>query len=221
MGRERVRSVGEERTRPPSMVGTSAGRGACALVAVAGALLLGACGGSSSTTSTASAPVQPARRVTSIPQPLGAGADIVSASHGGPVKARKPAGSIDDEVNASGAIAINPCTLVTRAQAQAILGKPIGQPVSAPQGPTCIYKARGTTHAITLAVESLKFSTVAPQSQLRDRMSVTVSGHRAYCGVASGPTMILPLSAGRFLQITAPCPIAATFAAKALPHITS
>jgi hypothetical protein len=224
MGRERVWRVGEQRTRPPRVVGTSAGRGACALATIAaGALLLGACGGSTSSTTSnvADQPVQTARRVTPVPKPLGAGADIVSASHGGPVKARKPGGSIDDEVNASGAITINPCTLVTRAQAQAILGKPIGQPVSAPQGPTCIYKARGTTRVITLAVESLKFSTVAPQSQLRDRLSVTVSGHRAYCGVASGPTMILPLPAGRFLQITAPCPIAATFAARALPHIPS
>jgi hypothetical protein len=223
-GRPVARAGGEPvRSIRPAGAG-AAGRRACALVAVvAGALLLGACGGSTSSTtsSVANQPVQTARKVTPVPKPLGAGADIVSASHKATVKARKPAGSIDDEVNASGAQTIDPCTLVTRAQAQAILGKPISQPVSAPQGPTCIYKASGTARVITLAVESLKFSTVAPQSQLRDRLSVTVSGHKAYCGVASGPTMILPLSAGRFLQITAPCPIAATFAAKALPHIPS
>jgi hypothetical protein len=145
----------------------------------------------------------------------------VSSSHSGPVKARTPAGAVDDEVNASGAKALNPCTLVSRAEAQAILGKPVGEPVSAPQGPTCIYKPQGTTRVVTLAVESLHFSTIKPQSQLRDRMSVTVGGHTAYCGVAGTPTMILLLPAGRFLDVTAPCPLAAAFAAKALAHLAS
>jgi hypothetical protein len=202
-------------------VARSPRRSVCALLAAAvAALLLTACG-SSSSTSTVHPPVQAARKVTPIPRPLGAGADIVSTSHRGPVKARTPAGAIDDEVNASGAKTLNPCTLVSRAEAQAILGKPVGQPVSAPQGPTCIYKLRGTTRVVTLAVESLKFSTVKPQAQLRDRMSVTVSGHTAYCGVAGDPTMILPLSAGMFLDITAPCPLAAAFAARALTHLAS
>jgi hypothetical protein len=208
---------------PDSRTARSPGRSACALLppaaAAAAALLLSACGSSSPTTSTVHPPVQAASRVTPIPRPLGAGADIVSSSHTGPVKARTPAGAIDDEVNASGAKTINPCTLVSRAEAQAILGKPVGQPVSAPQGPTCIYKPQGKTPVVTLAVESLHFSTTKPQAQLRDRMSVTVSGHTAYCGVAGDPTMILPLPAGRFLDVTAPCPLAAAFAAKALSHI--
>jgi len=184
------------------------------------ALLLSACGSSSTaTSSTDHPPVQAASKVTPVPRPLGTGADIVSASRKGPVKARTPAGAIDDEVNASGAKTLNPCTLVSRAEAQTILGKPVDQPVSAPQGPTCIYKPRGTTRVVTLAVESLHFSTTKPQAQLRDRMSVTVSGHTAYCGVAGTPTMILPLPAGRFLDVTAPCPLAAAFAAKALGRL--
>jgi hypothetical protein len=200
----------------------SSGRSACALVtAAAAAMLLTACGGGSSSTSVAHQPIQAARRVTPVPRPLGAGADIVSSSRSGPVKAHTPAGAVDDEVNASGAKTLNPCTLVTRAEAQAILGKPVGEPVSAPQGPTCIYKPQGTTRVVTLAVESLHFSTIKPQSQLRDRMSVTVGGHTAYCGVAGTPTMILLLPAGRFLDVTAPCPLAAAFAAKALAHLAS
>jgi hypothetical protein len=200
----------------------SSGRSACALVtAAAAAMLLTACGGGSSSTSVAHQPIQAARRVTPVPRPLGAGADIVSSSHSGPVKARTPVGAVDDEVNASGAKALNPCTLVSRAEAQAILGKPVGEPVSAPQGPTCIYKPQGTTRVVTLAVESLHFSTIKPQSQLRDRMSVTVGGHTAYCGVAGTPTMILLLPAGRFLDVTAPCPLAAAFATKALAHLAS
>jgi hypothetical protein len=186
---------------------------------LAAALLLTACGGGSSSTGAAHQPVQAARRVTPVPRPLGAGADIVSASHNGPIKARTPAGAVDDEVNASGAKTLNPCTLVSRAEAQAILGKPVGLPVSAPQGPTCIYRPQGAKSFVTLAVEAEHFSQVKPQAQLRDRMSVTVSGHTAYCGVAGTPTMILPLPAGRFLNITAPCPLAAAFAAKALGRI--
>jgi hypothetical protein len=209
--------------RDCSMIGgaaKSSGRSACALVtAAAAAMLLTACGGGSST-ATVSADHPPVQ-VRPIPRPLGAGADIVSSSHSGPVKARTPAGAVDDEVNASGAKALNPCTLVSRAEAQAILGKPVGEPVSAPQGPTCIYKPQGTTRVVTLAVESLHFSTIKPQSQLRDRMSVTVGGHTAYCGVAGTPTMILLLPAGRFLDVTAPCPLAAAFAAKALARLAS
>ena len=194
---------------------------AAAAAAVAAVLLFSACGSSSPATDSADhPPVQTAGKVTPIPRPLGAGADIVSSTHGGPVKARTPAGAVDDEVNASGAKTLNPCTLVTRAEAQAILGKPVGQPVSAPQGPTCIYKPQGTTRVVTLAVESLHFSTTKPQSQLRDRMPVTVGGHTAYCGVAGDPTMILPLSSGRFLNVTAPCPLAAAFAAKALTRLS-
>jgi hypothetical protein len=207
-------------TRSPGRSGS-----ACALLlpaaAAAAALLLSACGSSSTETGSSAdhSPVQVASKVTPIPRPLGAGADIVSSSHTGPVKAHTPAGAIDDEVNASGAKTLNPCTLVSRAQAQAILGKPVGEPVNAPQGPTCIYKPQGAARTVTLAVESLHFSTVKPQSQLRDRMSVTVSGHTAYCGVAGDPTMILLLPAGRFLDVTAPCPLAAAFAAKALAHL--
>jgi hypothetical protein len=145
----------------------------------------------------------------------------VSATPKHPVKAREQAGTVDDEINSSGAKPLDPCALVSREEAQAILHKPVGKPVSAPQGPTCIYSPQSSKSVVTLAVESQKFSKVEPQAQLRDRMSVTVSGHTAYCGVAGTPTMILPLSAGRFLAISAPCPIAATFAAKALTHIAS
>ncbi|HEY5287249.1 MAG TPA: DUF3558 family protein [Solirubrobacteraceae bacterium] len=152
-----------------------------------------------------------------MPRSLGAGKIIPSQSS--PVKARKPSDSIDDEINASGAKTVDPCTLVTREEAQAIVGKPVGNPVDAPQGPTCIYSVQGAKAPVTLAVQSLHFSTVKPQSQLRDRITLTIAGHSAYCGVAGTPTLIVPLSAGRFLSVVAPCPIAASFAGKALGRI--
>ena len=214
------------------MNGPAVQKGGCALLSVtAVALSLAACGGSSSTggsssQGSANVPVQVARNTPPIPRSLGAGAahpttGAVHATRKHPVKGREQPGTVDDEINSSGARSLDPCALVSRAEAQAILRKPVGRPVSAPQGPTCIYSPRGSKNVVTLAVQSLKFSKVKPQARLRDRMSVTVSGHTAYCGVAGTPTMILPLPAGRFLTITAPCPVAATFAAKALAHIPS
>jgi hypothetical protein len=206
--------------------------GSCAVLPVAAALLLGACGGSSSSSSTSSASsassapipkgvvgarVQAGRGVTPISKFLGA--DQVRPTHRGPVRARAQAGMIDDEVSTTGAKPLDPCSLVTRAQAQAIVGKPVGPPVDAPQGPTCVYTASGFKGPITLAVVATDFSTVKPQAKLRDRMSVTVSGHPAYCGVAGAPTMVVPLTPEKFLTVVAPCPIAASFAATALGHV--
>ncbi len=209
--------------------------GSCAALPVAAALLLGACGGSSSSPSTSSASSSASSSSASVPKGVvGArvqagrgvmpiskflGADQVRPTRRGPVRARAQAGMIDDEVSTTGAKPLDPCSLVTRSQAQAILGKPVGQPIDAPQGPTCVYTAQGFKGPITLAVVATDFSTLKPQVHLRDRMSVTVSGHAAYCGVAGSPTMVVPLTPGKFLTVAAPCPIAASFAATALSHI--
>jgi hypothetical protein len=230
---------GEEHGRS---VGRAVRRGACVALPAAAALLLGACGGSSSSSSPSSGPsassapsasaaaaaathgvvggrVQAGRGVVPISKFLGA--DEVRRTRRGAVRARAQAGMIDDEVSTTGAKPLDPCSLVTRAQAQAIVGKPVGQPVDAPEGPTCVYTASGFKGPITLAVVATDFSTVKPQAQLRDRMSVTVGGHAAYCGVAGSPTMVVPLTRGKFLTVVAPCPIAASFAATALSHITA
>ena len=52
----------------------------------------------------------------------------------------------------------DPCTLVSQAQAQAIIGKPIGTPQEAPLGPTCIYRPVGAKSFITMTVESTNFA---------------------------------------------------------------
>jgi hypothetical protein len=185
--------------------------------------LIAGCGGTSAAhqaaitapTPSSSAPSTSARVNRTIP----VGRDLVVAN---PPRARRAQGvhqGPEDEFNATGAKTVNPCTLVSRSQAQAILGKQVGPPVEAPQGPTCIYKLRGTRNSITLAVESANFSKVTPQSQLRGRMSVTIRKHLAYCGTLGGPALILPLSGGRSLVVTAPCQLAAGFAATALGHL--
>jgi hypothetical protein len=214
-------------------------KGSCALLAATTTLALGACGGSSpspssssSSSSSASATVpkgvlgarvQAARGVRPVSQLLSAdqarAKDDVRPTSRRPVRARAQAGMIDDEVSNTGAKPLDPCSLVSRTQAQAILGQPVGQPVDAPQGPTCVYAPQGAKTQVTVAVIATNFSTLQPQAHLRDRMSVKVGGRAAYCGVAGSPTMIVPLSTGRYLTVTAPCPIAASFAARALSHI--
>jgi hypothetical protein len=210
--------------RHVSRPGKVARRGACILLPAAAATLLAACGGAStsaggpgSRAAVVDQRVQSARSVPPIPRLLGS--DKVSATRLRPVQARAQAGMIDDEVNATGAKTVHPCQLVSRAEARGIVGSRIGRPTEALQGPTCLYSQRSAKRLITLAVESNHFSKIRPQAQLRDRISLTVHGHAAYCGVASGPTMIVSLAAGRFLSVGAPCPIAASFAAKALAHL--
>ena len=178
------------------------------------ALLLAGCGGSKSAqVATVSST---ATTVTTSHAPIPLGKDKIKRITGKPVPAQGITGAPNDEVNASGAKKVDPCTLVTRAEAQAIVGKSVAAPIEAPQGPTCIYRADGGKSFITLAVESLAFSKVLPQSQLRDRISVTIAGHTAYCGNAGGQQLIVPLANGKFLAVSAPCPIAAAFAKKAL-----
>ncbi len=153
-------------------------------------------------------------------QPVGR--DIVSDQGANHIaKARGIGNEPNDEVNASGAKAQNPCTLVSRAEAQKIVGKPVAEPTEAPQGPTCIYQAQGATSYITLAVESKDFSKIEPQSQLHGRMSLTIAGHAAYCGTAGTQTLIVPLPNGKFMAVSAPCPVAASFAAKALSRVAA
>jgi hypothetical protein len=195
------------------------------------ALPLAGCGGASavngtsgSTASSSSANTSPsaaaaiARAQRHASQPVGR--DIVSDQSHQVYRARGVGTEPNDEVNASGTKKQDPCTLVSASEAQAIVGKPVGQPTEAPQGPTCIYRPEGAKSFITLAVESKNFSKIEPQSQLHSRISLTIGAHAAYCGTAGGaPTLIVPLSRGKFMAVVAPCPLAASFAAKALSRL--
>jgi hypothetical protein len=114
---------------------------------------------------------------------------------------------------------VKPCKLVTQAQAQAIVGHPIGAPQEAPLGPTCIFQSKGSASAITLAVESIDF--VSIRAHMRGRRRVEVAGHRAYCGYYGQQMTYVLLSGGRVLNVTAPCSLGLRFAAAALPHLRS
>lgn len=213
---------------------TALGRlGTSAALALTATLALGACG-SSSPERGSDAPVQSAQDVRPLQATHNAGRGHDRASgrrverHGssgtgqvrrsGPVRARSQPGLINDEVSSTAAKPIDPCTLVSRAQAEAILEGPVAAPVSAPQGPTCLYMPRRAGAIITLSLHS-RIGSARPQAQLAHRMPLHVDGRKAYCGVSGAPQLIVAVSGDRLMRISAPCPIAAAFAAKALTRI--
>jgi hypothetical protein len=205
---------------------------------------LAACGGSSSpshgaTTAAQQLPGQPADTSGSLDQSAppataaattGASASASAKKAAGATKASRP-----DPVSAknhtvrarrdgkfseqrgTGVKPLDPCTLVTRAEARAIVGRPIAALHQAPQGPTCIYQVHSARNLITMAVQNTSFT--APAQRAKNVTRVTLRGHKAYCVKRGGLVMLVPLSAGHVLNVTAPCPIAASFASKALARL--
>ena len=112
-----------------------------------------------------------------------------------------------------------PCKLVTRSQAQAIVGHSIAAPQEAPLGPTCIFQSTGSAGTITLTVESIDFASI--RAHIHNRKQLEVAGHRAYCGYYGQQMTYVLLSGGRVLNVTAPCSLGLRFAAAALPHLQS
>jgi hypothetical protein len=214
-----------------------AGGPLCVVLLAAASLLLAACGGSSPAPSASAAAggsqggqntlagpargtVRPARGTAS------AGANPGVVSGGAPMQ-RPLRGTGGDERNddnpgsadsgdGSAPGVLDPCTLVSRAQAEAIVGRLLAAPQEAPLGPTCIYQPRGAG-MVTVAVEPLDLSQL--ERQLRDRRRLTVGGHAAYCGRLGQPLTLVPLSGGRALSVTAPCAAGARFAAAALSRL--
>jgi hypothetical protein len=112
-----------------------------------------------------------------------------------------------------------PCNLVTRAQARAIVGEPLRQPVEAPQGPTCIYRTEAGRSFVTLAVQSLRFD--ALKRQIRRPQQIEVSSRTAYCGKLGQPMLYVPLASGRVLSVSASCDVARQFAVAAVQRLDS
>lgn len=181
---------------------------------VATALLASACGGSSSTRP----PVAPAVKNAAHP-------DVVSSSA---VAQRPMRGTGGTEINddnpaqadsghGGGNGVDDPCKLVSKTQAQAIIGEPIGTPQEAPLGPTCIYQPLHANRPVTVVVESINFARA--RSQIRHPIKVTMGSRTAYCGAYGHPTTLVPLTRGWVLNVTAPCAIGLQFAAKALTQL--
>jgi hypothetical protein len=111
----------------------------------------------------------------------------------------------------------NPCALVTKAQAQAILGAKLIDPLVAPQGPTCIYRDRAGRSFATISIQSQDFAVL--RSQVRRAERVEIADKAAVCGMHGQPTLYLPFSRGRVLSVAAPCDVAARLARRAVPRL--
>ncbi len=112
---------------------------------------------------------------------------------------------------------LNPCTLVSQAQAETILHKHVAAPDDAPLGPTCIYQPTGSSSFITVSIQPRSFATIS--RSIRNRKQYSVAGHTVYCGDYGQPTVFVPLSDGRVLNVTGPCAVGRQFAASALARL--
>jgi hypothetical protein len=110
-----------------------------------------------------------------------------------------------------------PCNLVSRAQAQTILGGPVMAPVEAPQGPTCIYRSRTGKAFVTVAVQSNELKRV--KHQLHGAQAVGVLDRNGYCGTYGQPMLYVGLPHKRVLSVAAPCSVAKRFAATAVARL--
>ena len=108
-----------------------------------------------------------------------------------------------------------PCGMVSRAQAVAIVGGKITKPVTAPNGPTCIYRTARDGRMFSVAVSSQAFDR-GFKRQVGRTQKLTVSGRSAYCATTTQPTLYVPLAEQRTLIVAAPCAVAQKFAATAL-----
>jgi hypothetical protein len=125
-----------------------------------------------------------------------------------------PLGVDNDEIQTTGAKPVNPCKLVTRAQASAILGA--GTTASErPQGPTCVYSNAGRT--VTLVVEDN--SVKALRQGARKATKVDVDGKTGWCIKYQSTAVIVGVSGGRVLRADGPCQAGVRFVAKALHRI--
>ena len=122
-----------------------------------------------------------------------------------------------NELKPSGASVLSPCTLVTRSEARAILGRPIAGLQKAAQGPTCIYRQQGTKRLVTVALQHSELS--AAQRSGKQVVRVNLRGHKGYCLKQGTLMMLVPLRDGQVLNVSAACPIAAQFATKALARL--
>jgi hypothetical protein len=206
-----------------------AGAGLKVLVgaSLACASLLAGCGGTSSPPVGSSVP--PPQPVAARPTPAGSNPDIGKAavqstprrtqsvvSSSRVQKGRRSRTRAIDEGSAP-RVQFNPCTLVRRPEAEAILRGPIASVVEAPLGPTCIYTLAASKKDITVAVEEVGIAQA--RNQMRKPNVVHVRGRQAYCGRLGNPMLFAPVADGRVLNVTAPCAVARRFAAVALGRL--
>jgi hypothetical protein len=125
-----------------------------------------------------------------------------------------PTGEDNDEVQSTGAKPVEPCRLVTRKEATAILGKGT-KAVERPQGPTCVYTNAGRT--VTLAVETNSVKQL--RKEARKSTKVDLGGKTGYCVKYQTTAVITGISEGRVLRADGPCQAGVRFVTKALRRL--
>jgi hypothetical protein len=182
-----------------------------ALLLVPAALVLAGCGSSAPT---APAPGSPERPLVAKPSETSSEPTTGRSSQGGN---GSPFAQIVQGQSKHPQSRFTPCNLVTRPEAQAIMGGSVRQPLEAPQGPTCIYRAAKGQRMVTIAVQGMDFAQVKPL--LQHRKPVTTSGRTGFCGIYGQPMLYVPLTGGRVLTVGAECAVAQRFAAKAVRQL--
>ena len=130
---------------------------------------------------------------------------------------QEPPATNSNEDEPNGVKKVNPCSLVSRSEAQTITGRAVAASTEAPLGPTCIYELRGSKAVITLAVESTTLSQAT--NHMRDRTPIDIRTRHGYCGRLGAGMLFVPLPGGQVLNVTAPCSVAQRFATLALGRL--
>jgi len=198
-------------------------RAHCALLASC-ATLLCACGGSSPSSSGSGAQASPAGSAAvgttkARRDVIKDGATVqrpLRDTGGSEVNDDNPGSADSGDFNAS-ADDTNPCRLVTKTEAQAILGAPLATPQEAPLGPTCIYQPTDGRAQVTLAVQAISLARLKPR--IRHRRKIDVRGRTGYCGTYGQPTTFVALADGSVLTVTGSCQVGRVFAATALTRL--
>lgn len=127
-----------------------------------------------------------------------------------------PTGRDTDETSATGAAPVVACSLVSHGRAAAILGGPV-EFNEEPQGPTCIYARRDSKRQVTLTVENTRLTSLRGHARKASR--IRLAGRNGWCLRYESTSVAVALGPGLILHVTGPsCPLAARFAARALPH---
>ena len=124
-----------------------------------------------------------------------------------------PTGRDNDETSETGAAPVEPCKLVSKSAAGAILGGTVGVKQE-PKGPTCVYALHGSQQQVTLTLESVRLASL--RRHARSASSIQVAGHAGWCLHYESTSVAVPLADGRLLHVTGPCATASRLAARAL-----